>query len=93
MTYYNIINAVPSFQKLVHKDLPLQSAYRFAKIVRKVNEELEFYRERSDVDGADELLNFEIDWDEEKIEIPITTDIELSCADVEALEPFITFSE
>lgn len=93
MTYYALLNAVPSFQKLVHQDLPLQSAYKFSKIVRKINEELDFYKERASIDSTDELLEFEIDWNEEKIVIPVTTNIELSCSDVEALEPFVVFTE
>ena len=104
MKAYNLVDAVPALQKLVREDLPLRTAYRLSKMVRKVNEELDFFRAKEaelkarheyKVPAAEyeELLNLEIDWNGDKIEIPLDTNIELSCADVEALEPFITFKE
>ena len=104
MTAINLVNAVSAFQKLIRQNLPLRTSYRLSKMVRRVNEELDFFRAKEaelkarheyKVPAAEyeELLNLEIDWNEDKIEIPLDADIELSCADVEALEPFITFKE
>lgn len=104
MTYLSLHKAVPSFQKLVSQSLPLRTSYKLSKIVRRVNEELDFFRAKEaelkakheykvPVKEYEELLNLEIDWNEQKIEIPLDANIELSCADVEALEPFITFKE
>ena len=104
MTYFQLLNAAHGFQKLVRENLPLRTSYRLSKVVRRVNEELDFFRAKEAELKAkheykvpakeyEELLNLEIDWNEDKIEIPLDTNIELSCADVEALEPFITFKE
>lgn len=104
MTYTIILNAVQGFQKLVRQDLPLRTGYKLSKMVRRVNEELDFFRQkeaelRAAHDGNipqseyDELLNFEIDWNEDRIDIPLDSSIQLSCADVDALEPFINFTE
>lgn len=40
----------------------------------------------------EELMNMEIDLTYEKFSIPLTEDIKLSPADIEALEPFIDFT-
>lgn len=104
MRAFNLVDAVPSFQKLIRRDLPLRTSYKLSKMVRRVNEELDFFRVKEAELKAkheykvpakeyEELLNLEIDWNEPKIEIPLDADINLSCADVEALEPFITFKE
>lgn len=104
MTYYNLLSAVQGFQKLVGQDLPLRTGYKLSKMVRRVNEELDFYRQREAElraahDGNipqseyEELLNFEIDWNEDKIDIPLDSSIQLSCSDVDALESFINFTE
>ena len=104
MTYFQLLNAAPGFQKLVRNDLPLRTSYKLSKMVRRVNEELDFFRAKEaelkakheykvPVKEYEELLNLEIDWNEERIEIPLDANIELSCADIEALEPFITFKE
>lgn len=104
MTYYTLVNAVPALQKLVRQDLPLPIAYKLMKTVRKVNEELEFLRMKQEglrqkheyqvpQKELDELLSFEIEWVEPKIELPLDDGIRLSGADVEALREFITFKE
>lgn len=104
MTNYILLNAVPAFQKLVGQNLPLKTAYRLSKMVRKVNEELDFFKVKEAELKAkheykvpageyNELLNLEIDWDEPKIEIPLDENISLSVADIEALIPFIEFKE
>lgn len=104
MTNYNLINAVPALQKLVREDLPLRTAYRLSKMVRKVNEELDFFKAKEvelkakheykvPVQEYNELLNLEIDWDEPTITIPLDNNISLSVADIEALTPFIEFKE
>lgn len=104
MRIYDVINAIPPLQKLVREDLPLRTAYRLSKMVRKVNEELDFFREKeAELKSAheyaipaneyNELLHLDIDWDEPKIEIPLDDSITLSVADIEALTPFIEFKE
>ena len=104
MKAFNLVDAVPSFQKLIRQNLPLRTSYKLSKMVRRVNEELDFFRAKEAELKAkheykvpakeyEELLNLEIDWNEDKIEIPLDTNIEISCADIEALEPFITFKE
>jgi len=104
MTYCNLLNSVPAFQKLIRQDLPLRTAYRLSKMVRKINEELSFFREREaelkakyefkiPANEYNELLNLELDWDEPKIEILLDENINLSVADIEALTPFIEFKE
>lgn len=104
MTLYDVLNAKSGFQKLVTQNLPVRTAYKLSRMVRRINEELEFYHQREaeikakheyrvpDAERA-ELLNLEIDWTEDKIEIPLDADIHLSCADVDALTPFIEFKE
>lgn len=104
MTLYNILAAKNGIQKLVGQDLPLKTAYRLSKMVRKVNEELNFFKAKEaelkakheykvPVQEYNELLNLEIDWDEPKITIPLDDHISLSVADIEALTPFIEFKE
>lgn len=104
MKAYNLVEAVPALQKLVRENLPLRTAYRLSKMVRKVNEELDFFKAKEaelkakheykvPVSEYNELLNLEIDWNDPKIEIPLDADINLSCADIDALTPFIEFKE
>lgn len=104
MTLYNILLARSGMQKLVGQNLPLKTAYRLSKIVRKVNEELDFFREKEaelkarheykvPADEYEELLNLEIDWEEPKVEIPLDENVSLSAADVEALDEFVSFKE
>ena len=104
MRYIRLLNAISGFQKLIGQDLPLRTAYRLSKMVRKVNEELDFFRAKEaelrekheykiPAKEYEELLNLEIDWTEDKIEIPLDDHIILSCADVDALTPFIEFKE
>lgn len=104
MKAYNLVDAVQALNKLVREDLPLRTAYRLSKMVRRVNEELDFFKAKETelkakheykvpVSEYNELLNLEIDWDEPKIEIPLDENISLSVADIEALTPFIEFKE
>lgn len=104
MKAYNLVEAVPALQKLVRENLPLRTAYRLSKMVRKVNEELDFFKAKEaelkakheykvPVSEYNELLNLEIDWNEPKITIPLDDNIALSVADIEALTPFIEFKE
>ena len=104
MTYRTLITAVPALQKLVSQNAPIRVAYRLSKIVRRVNEELDFFKTRKaeleasheyavPPDEYDRLLDFEIDWEEPRVEIPLDANLELSCADVDALEPFISLKE
>lgn len=104
MTYLAIKKAAPGLQKLVTQNLTLRTAYKLFKLVERVNEELRFFALREAELKAkheykvpakeyEELLNLEIDWNEPTIEIPIDADINLSCADVDALTPFIEFKE
>lgn len=104
MKAYNLVEAIPALQKLVRENLPLRTAYRLSKMVRKVNEELDFFKAKEaelkakheykvPVSEYNELLNLEIDWDEPKITIPLDDHISLSVADIEALTPFIEFKE
>ena len=104
MRIYDIINAIPAIQKLVREDLPLRAAYRLSKMVRRVNEELDFFKAKEaelkakheyqvPVGEYNELLNLEIDWVEPKLTIPLDDHITLSVADIEALTPFIEFKE
>lgn len=104
MIYFQILNAIPGFQKIVSQSLPLRTSYKLSKMVRRVNEELDFFRAKEaelkakheykvPANEYEELLNLEIDWNEPKIEIPLDADINLSCADVDALTPFIEFKE
>lgn len=104
MKTYNLVEAVPALQKLVRENLPLRTAYRLFKTVRKVNEELDFFKAKEaelkakheykvPVSEYNELLNLEIDWDEPRITIPLDDNIAMSAADIEALTPFIEFKE
>ena len=49
------------------------------------DDELNFIKE------LNELLEMEIEWDEEKVQIDFNNRVDLSLADVEALDNFITF--
>ena len=105
MKYKQFVGAVPTFQKLVSQDLPLSVAYRLHKMIRRINEELGFFNARreqivtSDAPEGEkstqiaELLEFEAEWDPEPIRIPIDTGINLSCADLDALEGLVEFYE
>lgn len=107
MTYYNLITAVPAFQKLVGQSLPLPIAYKLSKMIRRVNEEMDFFRSRveevrnrhegprspAQTQEENELLAFSVEWDMPPVEIPITENLRLSCADLDALAGFVTFTE
>lgn len=105
MKYKQFVGAIPSFQKLVSQDLPLPAAYRLNKMIRRINEELGFFNARREQivtseapEGEKssqlaELLDFEAEWDPEPIRIPVSTGINLSCADLDALEGLVEFYE
>ena len=104
MRYIHLLNAISGFQKLIGQDLPLRTAYRLSKMVRKINEELDFFKAKEAELKAkheyqvpateyNELLNLEIDWVEPKLTIPLDDHITLSVADIEALTPFVEFKE
>lgn len=104
MTYFQLLNAAHGFQKLVRENLPLRTSYKLSKMVRRVNEELDFFRAKEaelrekheykiPAKEYEELLNLEIDWTEDKIEIPLDDHIILSVADIEALTPYVEFKE
>lgn len=105
MTYQKLIGAVPGLQKLTGQDLPLRTAYRLSKMVRKVNEELAFFRmkheeimkseteEEEKRQLFEELLNFEADWTPDPLRIPADTNIRLSGSDIAALEGLVEITE
>lgn len=107
MIYRTIIAAVPAFQKLVVQDLPLPVAYKLSKIVKSVNDEIQFFTEQQAaivkrhedphspkiVEEVEELLDLEIEWDKKPLRVEITEGLHLSCADVDALDGFIEFVE
>lgn len=105
MTYQKLIGAVPGLQKLTGQDLPLRTAYRLSKMVRKANEELAFFRmKHEEIMKAEteeeekrrlfeELLRFEADWSPDPIRIPEDTNIRLSGSDIAALEGLVEITE
>lgn len=109
MKYIDILSSVPSFQKLVKQDLPLPISYKLMKLIRKINEELEFYkmkegeinqkcrdqnlRDDERVAKIAELQSYEIDWDFEPMKLKLSDSILLSCSDIDALSQFIEFVE
>lgn len=107
MTYLKILLAAPSLQKLVRQDMPLQVSYRLYKLIRHLNEEIEFFKEKdgelhakySDVDSKEyideynSLLNLETDWNEVPIELKTDLLVDLSVSDIDGLEPFVKFVE
>lgn len=105
MKYEKLVLSVEAFQKLTAQDLPLPIAYQLKKMTGRINEELVFFRMRyQQITGSEiteeekgaliaELLNFETDWDPVPLRIPIDTKINLSCADINALEGLVEFYE
>lgn len=105
MTYYNIVAASPSIQKMVRQDLPLFVSYKLYKMINHLNEEITFYQNKVEelqskyngvnsqeyLDEYNALINLEVDWDEKPIDVNINLGINISAADVSALEPFINF--
>lgn len=105
MTYGTLNASVPVLQKLVGQNLKLRQAYQLTKIVKKVNEELVFFRDKyteiGNSDASDEekikmindLLNFEIDWTLEPVVLTLEDDISLSAADIDSSRGIIEISE
>lgn len=105
MTYEKLVGAIPAFQKLVMQELPLPTAYRLSKMVRKVNEELDFFRAESEKIRAkhenpnspemnrelDALLQWDVEWTFLPLCIDLDDKLRLSCSDVNALDGFIEF--
>lgn len=102
MTYGTILASAPVLQKLVGQPLPLRQAYQLTKIVRKINEELGFFQEKqkeinnketdseAKIKMMTELLNFEVEWELEPLELDVSSDIVLSASDLDASEGIIT---
>ena len=105
MRYRKIVAAVPALQKLSAQQLPLSLAYRLAKTVGKLNEELAFFgvkhkkiaeAEASEEDKAalfEELMDFETDWNPEPLRIPADANVVLSCYDIQSLEGLVEIYE
>ena len=107
MNYQRFIATIPAFQKLVIQDLPLPVAYKLSKLVRKVNEELEFFQaENAKIrkkhedpnspgikEDTDALLGLNVEWDVPPIEIKLDDNLRLSCSDIDALDGFVIFKE
>lgn len=103
MTFQNILSAVPAFQKLVAQDLPIRTAYRLHKMIRRVNEEIDFFRMKEGEIRAkhenpnspallaelDELLKLPIEWELDPLPLSPDEPLRLSCADLDALEGFV----
>lgn len=101
MTYGSILAAAPVLQKLVGQNLHLRQAYMLTRIVKKINEELEFFNlkrneiaesDRSDEDKIkmmNELLNLEIDWIIGPLELNLDDDIRISAADLDSAKGII----
>lgn len=105
MKYRKIVASVPAFQKLSAQELPLALAYKLAKTVGKLNEELAFFgmknQEIAKSDGSEEekaalfeeLMDFETDWDPKPLRIPADANIVLSCYDIQALDGLVEIYE
>lgn len=107
MTFRRILGAVSGFQKLVMQDLPLPVAYKLSKMVKAVNEEMQFFSEKHGAimkrhedphspgiaKEVEELLDLEIEWDHKPLRVEITDNLHLSCSDIDSLEGFIEFVE
>ena len=101
MKYGTLVASVPVFQSLVSQPLPLRKAYQMSVMVRKINEELEFFRHKRDEilgsdmseqeknDKMDELLNLEIDWQLDPLELSLDDDVKLSASDLDMAEGLI----
>lgn len=94
MTYGPIVASAQIFQKLVQQPLPLRKAYQLSVLARKMDEELVFFRQKYDEimhgsltdaeksEKVNELLNFEIEWDFEPLQLSVNDDIKLSANDL-----------
>lgn len=105
MKFKKLVEAVPALQKLAAQQLPLSLAYRLAKTIGKINEELAFFgvkhrqiaeTEASEEEKAalfEELMDFETDWNPEPLRIPADTNVVLSCYDIQSLDGLIEIYE
>lgn len=105
ITYGIMLASTHALQSLVGQSLPLKQSYRLSKIVKAVNEELDFFRQKRDeILGSDssekekneklnDLLNFEVDWTLEPVVLTLEDDISLSAADIDSSRGIIEISE
>lgn len=105
ITYGIMLASTHTLQSLVGQSLPLKQSYRLSKIVKAVNEELDFFRQKRDeILGSDssekekneklnDLLNFEVDWTLEPVVLTLEDDISLSAADIDSSRGIIEISE
>lgn len=107
MTYFNIFLASSALQKLVNHDLPLPVSYKLYKAIKKLNVDIEFFRDKEAElkekyksedssafnDEMNALLALTVDWNDAPIEMHVDDSINLSPADIEALAPFVVFVE
>lgn len=105
ITYGTMLASVHALQALVGQSLPLRQSYRLSKIVKFVNEELDFFRNKRDEvlsldiseneknEKLNDLLNFEVDWTLEPVVLTLDDDISLSAADIDVTKGIIEISE
>ena len=105
MTYGTLNASVPVLRKLVTQNLHLRQAYQLAKIVQRVNEELDFFIPRYNeiMNGSDpdeekikmmnELLNFEVDWPLDPVVFTFDDDIRLSVSDIDTAKGLVEIKE
>lgn len=105
MKYGPIVSSVQIFQKLVQQPLPLRKAYQLSVMARKMDEELVFFRSKyqeimesalSDAEKSakvEELLNFEIEWDLEPLQLSANDDIRLSANDIDKAAGLIEITD
>lgn len=101
MKLITVVTARTAMQKLVAQDLPLPSAWQVMKLIDACNVHLDFYGQQLDKLGteidSERLRDLDgLDVGElaaERIRVPLLESIQLSAADLKALEPFAEFYE
>ena len=105
MTYGTLNASVPVLQKLVGQNLHLRQAYQLSKIVKKLNEEMTFFRakyeeilsgnesEDNKIKMVNELLNFEVDWPLDPLVLSLDDEVRLSSNDLEIAQGLIEVRE
>jgi hypothetical protein len=103
VTIRQILDAVPAMNKLVTADLPLRTAHRLALLTGKLNPHLDFFQKKQAAleakggEGAEEalqaLLDYQVELEEERIDISLGEELLLSAVDVNGLLPFVRFVE
>ena len=105
MTYGTIVSSVQIFQKLVQQPLPLRKAYQLSVMARKMDEELVFFRQKygeitessltdeEKNEKVNELLNFEIEWTFEPLQLSANDDIKLSANDIDNTRGLIEITD